>query len=187
MDPNGWANVIFKDGVAKCRCWNFWLKSNLKTLSQNLSDKSNLKNDCGIFLITTIRSILMRLIYFDKYEQIDGRMSDSQVGGRKVKYVRNHIWIINGVINDVLSNKAKTPVDLQIFDYKQCFDGLWLEDWMNDMIWYAGLKDDKFQLLYNANSIVNVAVKTDTVVLQGDLFAPLQCSKQVDTIGQEYC
>ena len=56
-------------------------------------------------------------------------------------------------------------------------------------------KFHKFQLLYNANSIVNVAVKTPVgktetediknVVLQGDVFAPLLCSKQVDTIGQE--
>ena len=80
-----------------------------------------------------------RLNYFDKYDQIDGSMSDSQVGGRKGENVRNHIWIIM-VINDVLSWKSKTPVDLQIFDYKQCFDC------MNNM-YTAGLKDDKFQLL----------------------------------------
>ena len=172
----------------------FVRKTDVTTIYKGKGEKSDLKNDRGIFLITIIRSILMRLIYFDKYEQIDGSMSDSQVGGRKGKNVRNHIWIINGVINDVLSKKSKTPVDLQIFDYKQCFDSLWLEDCMNDM-YTAGLKDDKFQLLYNANSIVNVAVKTPVgktetediknVVLQGDVFAPLLCSKQVDTIGQE--
>ena len=210
-DPNGWANVIFKDGVAgkdlkislltflnKIKSENFIpefvRKTDVTTIYKGKGEKSDLKNDRGIFLITIIRSILMRLIYFDKYEQIDGSMSDSQVGGRKGKNVRNHIWIINGVINDVLSKKSKTPVDLQIFDYKQCFDSLWLEDCMNDM-YTAGLKDYKFQLLYNANSIVNVAVKTPVgktetediknVVLQGDVFAPLLCSKQVDTIGQE--
>ena len=69
----------------------------------------------------------------DKYREIDQSMSDSQVGGRKGKSVRNHIWIINGIINDVLSKKTKTPVDLQIFDYKQCFDSLWLEECMNDV------------------------------------------------------
>ena len=130
----------------------------------------------------------------DKYPEIDQSMSDSQVGGRKGKSVRNHIWIINGIINDVLSKKTKTPVDLQIFDYKQCFDSLWLEECMND-VYSAGLNDDKFQLLYNANTLVNVAVKTSVgktqsedirnVIIQGDVFGPLLCSKQVDTFGQE--
>ena len=44
---------------------------------------------------------------------------------------------------------------------------------MND-IYEAGLKDDKFALLHNANSII-----------QGDVFAPVLCSKQVDTFGKE--
>ena len=51
---------------------------------------------------------------------LDESMSDSQVGARKGKNVRNHLWIVNGIISDVLSSKSKKPVDIQIFDYKQC-------------------------------------------------------------------
>ena len=50
-------------------------------------------------------------------------------------------------------------------------------------------------MLYNVNSSVNVAVKTPVgkterreirnSVIQGDVFGPIFCSKQVDTIGQE--
>ena len=50
---------------------------------------------------TIFRSILMRLIYRDKYSIIDRNISDSQVDGRKVKSVRNHVWILNGIIIDV--------------------------------------------------------------------------------------
>ena len=74
----------------------------------------------------------MHLIYEDKYEQIDQSMSDSQVGGRKGKNIRNHIGILNRIICDVLSTKKKFPVDIQILDYKQCFDSLWLEECLND-------------------------------------------------------
>ena len=136
----------------------------------------------------------MRLIYEDKYEQINQSMSDSQVGGRKGKNIRNHIWIVNGIICDVISTKKKSPVDIQIFDYKQRFDSLWLEECLNDL-YSAGVKDDSFQLLYNVNSKTNVSVKTpvgktarDVIrnsVTQGDVFGPIFCSKQVDTIGQE--
>ena len=65
---------------------------------------------------------------------------------------------------------------------------------MNDL-YSAGLQDDKFALLYNANSNVKVAVKTPVgktvrgtirnAITQGDVFGPLLCSNQVDTIGKE--
>ena len=210
-DPNGLVNELFKEGVAgkdlklsllklfnKMKFENyvpeFFRKADVATIYKGKGEKCDLENDRGIFLVTTYRSILMRLIYRDNYEKIDKSMSDSQVGGRKGKNVRNHIWVINGIICDVLSTKKKTPVDLQIFDYKQCFDSLWLEECMNDM-YSGGLKDDKFALLYNVNSSVKVAVKTPVgkthsgslsdVITQGDVFGPMLCSKQVDTFGKE--
>ena len=83
---------------------------------------------------------------------------------------------------------------MQIFDYRQFFDSLWLEECMNDL-YSAGLKDDKFALLYNANSDVKVTVKTPVgktsrgtitnAITQGDVFGPLLCSNQVDTFGKE--
>ena len=164
------------------------------TIYKGKGKKCELVNDRGIFLVTIFRSILMRLIYIDKYSLIDSNMSDSQVGGRKGRNVRNHIWVVNGIICDVLSTKKKTAVDIQIFDYKQCFDSLWLQECLND-IYTNGLKDDKLALLYNINTKVKVAVKTPVgktsrgikrnVITQGDVFGPILCSNQVDTIGKE--
>ena len=71
-------------------------------------------------------------------------MSDSQAGGRKSKNVRNHIFVLSGIICDVLSTNKKAPIDIQIIDYKQCFDSLWLEECMNDMYTAGGLQDVKF-------------------------------------------
>ena len=136
----------------------------------------------------------MKLIYQEIYEIIDKSMSDSQIGSRKGKNIRNHVWILNSILSDVLNTKKKKSVDIQIYDYKQCFDGLWLEECLNDM-YTGGLKDNKLNLLYNANSIVNIVVKTavgktkqssiQNCVIQGDVFAPLLCSKQIDQFGKE--
>jgi hypothetical protein len=41
---------------------------------------------------------------------------------RKQKGCRNNIFIVNGIIHDVMSSKSKNPVLLQIYDYKQMFD-----------------------------------------------------------------
>ena len=133
----------------------FIRKADIATIYKGKGEKCNLENDRGIFLVTTFRSILMRLIYVDKYKSIDSQMSDSQVGGRKRKNVRNHIWIINGIICDVLSSKKKYSIDIQILDYKQFFDILWLQECPSD-IYDNGVRDDKLALLYDINSKVNV-------------------------------
>ena len=59
----------------------------------------------------------------------------------------------------------------------------------------AGIQDDKLALIYKANKSNKVAVKTpfgltprvniDQIVLQGEVFGPLQCSVQVDTFAKE--
>ena len=64
--------------------------------------------------------------------------------------------IVNHISNGL--NKKK-PVDIQILDYKQCFDTLWLQECLNDL-YDSGVNDDKLALLYNVNSNVKVAVKT---------------------------
>ena len=210
-DPIGWSNELFKDGVAgqqfklsllhlinKMKDNNeipeFVRLADVATIYKGKGSKNDLTNDRGVFIVTIIRSILMRLIYMDFYHLIDESMSDSQIGARKGKNIRNHIWIVNGIISDVLSTKSKKPIDIQIFDYKQCFDSLWLKECMND-VYEAGLNNDKFALLYNVNSTVNIAVKTPigrtsrqnirNSIIQGDVFGAILCSKQVDTFGQE--
>ena len=99
---------------------------------------TNLENERGIFRVDVIRSILMRLMYNDKYPVIDRNMSDAQMGGRKGKGCRNNIFIINGIIHDVIQNKKK-PVLLQIYDYKQMFDSIDLRKAISD-IYNKGMK-----------------------------------------------
>ena len=90
-------------------------------------------NERGIFRVDLIRSILMRIIHNEKYPDIDKNMSDSQMGGRKGKGCRNNIFIINGIIHDVLRSKKKKPVLLQIYDYAQIFDSINLKQAISDV------------------------------------------------------
>ena len=118
-----------------------------------------MNNERGIFIVTVFRSILMRLIYNDKYDIIDSNMSDSNVGARKKKNIRNHIFVINSIIHDVLSSNNKVPIDIQIMDYRQCFDAMWLKETMNDLF-EAGVQDNQLAVLYEANKEIDVAIKT---------------------------
>ena len=177
-----------------CHIPEFVQWANITSLYKGKGEKLDLENERGIFIVTVLRSILMRLIYNDKYAVIDSNMSDSNVGARKNKNIRNHIFVVNGIIHEVLSSKKKTGIDIQIMDYKQCFDAMWLQETMNDLF-EAGVQDDQLALLYEANSKVKVAVKTPSgltkrvlmkeIILQGDVWGPIECSVSVDTFGKQ--
>ena len=65
---------------------------------------------------------------------------------------------------------------------------------MNDLF-NAGINDDNLAVIYEANKNNQVAISTPVgltertmiphIVMQGDVFGPLQCSVQVDTFGKE--
>ena len=209
-DPHQMINEIFKPGVAgkdfrisfltmgnRIRDQIFIPKfmhyANIVSIYKGKGSKMVLENDRGIFIVNICRSIIMRMVYNDKYGIVDKNMSDSNVGARKSKNIRNHIFVLNGVINEAVNSK-NLGVDIEILDYKQCFDSMWLEESINDL-WEAGIDDDNLALIYKMNEEVNVKVKTpfgftkeenvQRIIMQGETFGPLSCSVQVDSFGKE--
>ena len=171
----------------------FMNHANITTVPKKGS-KLELKNQRGIFRVSVIRSILMRLIYNAKYKEIDQNISDGQMGARKGKGCKSNIWIINGIIHETLNSKKNKPIVLQIYDYAQMFDSINLQEALCDIFDY-GLNDDNLSLILKANQEVHMAVKTTwgttdrqiikNSVLQGDTFGSLLASVQVDSIAQE--
>ena len=82
-------------------------------------EKSDLNNDRGIFNMVKIRSIMDRLVYNDKYSIIESNMSSSNIGARKNRNIRDHLFVINAVLHDIKENK-KENVDIEIYDVKKC-------------------------------------------------------------------
>ena len=121
-------------------------------------------------------------------------LSDSQIGSWRNKNVRNHIWVINAVITEALSKKNKQPIDVQVLDVRQCFDGLWTKECIID-IFRAGVQDENVALIYKASKNTHFSVKTpvgltkrqniEEKILQGDVLASRLCSVQVDSFGKE--
>ena len=61
---------------------DFMKVANITTIPKKGS-KFLLKNERGIFILSAVRTILMRLLFNTKYETINNNMSDSNVGGKK--------------------------------------------------------------------------------------------------------
>ena len=68
---------------------------------KNKGRKDDLANERGIFNLCNVRSILDKLIYEDEYNTIDENLSCSNVGGRKGRSVRDHLFILYSIINEV--------------------------------------------------------------------------------------
>ena len=144
-----------------------------------------LKNERGIFRVPVVRSILMRMLYDQKYPEIDKLLSDCQMGGRKRKGCKNNIFILNGIIHEVLSTKKMKPLLLQFYDYSQMFDSINLKEAISD-IYNTGVNDDSLALIHQANDKIHMAVKTayglsdrqliQNSVLQGDTWGSLLAS-----------
>ena len=167
---------------------------NICSIYKGRGEVTDIESERGIFLVSIFRTIFMKMVYKDKYDVIESSMSDSNIGARKRKNIRNHIFVVNSVIHDVLSKKSKEPIDIMILDYKQMFDSECLFECLNDL-YEAGVDDDIFALIYESNRENYVAVQTPNglsrrevfkeIVMQGDVLAPLISSLQVDTIGKE--
>ena len=169
-------------------------QANITSLWKRKGDKLDLDNDRGIFNVPKIRSILDKLIYNDIYPIIDLNMSSSNIGARKERNIREHLFVINSIINDIHNSKHSKDIDVQIFDVKKCFDKLDYTDTAINL-YNAGVQDDKFVIINESNRSNNVAVKTpwgktrretiSNIEMQGTLLAGLKCSASIDTIGKE--
>ena len=133
--------------------------SNISSFWKKKGDKSDLDNDRGVFNVTKIRSILDKMINNDIYRIVDANMSCSNIGARKNRNIRDHLFVINAIINDVTHNKDSNDIDVQIYDGRKCFDKLEYTTTAIDLF-NAGIQDDKFVAIANSNANCDVAIRT---------------------------
>ena len=176
-DPNGMINEIFKSGVAGSNLQEalLLLFNGIKEhfhipiyiLLENITNifkrgsRFGMNKDRGIFILTVLKKILDKLIYYDKYKDIDKRMTDSNIGARRDRSITNHLFIIYGIINSVIKGKEDS-IDIQIYDLEKAFDALWLDECFNDLFDTLSEehRDEKIALLYETNRNNLVAVNT---------------------------
>ena len=102
---------------------DFMIKQNITTIFKNKGSRQDMENDRGIFILSALKKILDKLIYIDKFENIDKNMSCSNVGARRGRNIRDHLFIIYGIINSVVKG-SEPDIDIQIYDLVKAFDSL---------------------------------------------------------------
>ena len=211
-DPNGMIHEIFKAGCigsdlkeALLNLFNgvkanqfqpmFMTLCNITTIFKKGS-RFDLNNDRGIFILTVFQKILDKLLYYDNYEDLNDNMSDSNIGARRKRNIKDHLLIVHGIINSVVHG-GEDCIDIQIYDLEKAFDALWLEECLNDIVdtLPEHKMNDKISLIYESNKDNLVAVKTalgltervniPNIVQQGGTWGSMLCSNTVDTIGKK--
>ena len=167
-DPLGYTNEIFRPEVAgkdlKKAILNLMNKiketqtfpealevCNISSIWKRKHSRNDFDNYRGIFRTNIFRSILDRLIYNDEYATVEASLTDSNVGARKGRNIRDNIFVINAITNSVSKEKSDS-IDIQLYDVEKCFDALWLQECIND-IYDAGLDNDKLPILFKENQM----------------------------------
>ena len=80
----------------------FMQLANISSIFKNRGSRFSLANDRGIFILTVFKKVFDKLIYKEKYPEIEKNMSDSNIGARRGKNIQNHLFIVYAIINSVL-------------------------------------------------------------------------------------
>ena len=67
------------------------------------------------------------------------------------------MFLLRGVIDHSLYTNS--PLSIIFYDFKQCFDSIWLQDSMI-CLWNAGMQDELFYLVYKLNEHAKIKVFT---------------------------
>ena len=208
-DPYGYINELFKKNVAGSKLKIAILKlmnrikseqkypkaleiANISAIYKNKGPKNKFDSYRGIFRVPILRTILDRLIYNDEYDDMEDALTDSNVGARKGRNVRDNILVLNAVTNSIVNGKEQA-VDIQVFDIEKCFDALWVEECVNDL-YENGFQNDKLPLLFKENQNAMIAVKTPTglserisiqnLIMQGTVWSSLCCTVTMEKLGK---
>ena len=164
----------------------------ISSIYKNKGIRNSFNSYRGIFRVPILRTILDRMIYNDEYDIIDQALSDSNVGARKGRNIRDNIFVINAVTNSVI-NGNEDPIDVQVYDVEKCFDALWVQECINDIA-DTGLVNDKLLLLYLENQNAMISVKSSTgsskrvavknLVMQGTVWGSIFCTATMDKLGK---
>ena len=107
---------------------------NVSLIFKGKGNRNSLEFYRRIFRVTVFRNILDRLIYNDEYPKIEEGLTDSNVGARKNRNIRDNIFVLSAVLNSVIRGK-EASVDLGIYYAEKCFESV-------SDIYESGLKND---------------------------------------------
>ena len=185
--------IMFNEMKSNMFVPDFMKIMSITSFYKNRGNKDDLSNDRGVFNLVKVRSLLDKMIYNDIYPDIDKKLSQSNIGARRGRNIRDHLFVIYSIINEIKTER-KEDLEIQSIDIVKCYDELNYSETHNDL-YDAGVKDDKFNLISKLDDECFIRVKTpvgpseqfkmNELILQRSVLGPIKCSVQLDTLGRD--
>ena len=133
-----------------------WTIFKIATMYKKKGSLKKLINQRGIFLTPVISKICEKMIkgrINDKTEKV----SSWQAGSRTNRSPADQTFLVRSAVNHSLY--LNKPLYLTLYDFRQCFDKIWLEDALLSL-WKLGINDDMLKLISAMNERSEGTVKT---------------------------
>ena len=137
---------------------NFFKHMSITSIYKRKGPTNLLKSQRGIFGLSKVRCVLDKLLHNDIYDTIEQNLTCSNVGGRKGKGMRDQLFILYSIINNVINGKSKS-LCLMSYDIIQAFDKMNFAETHNDL-WDVKITNNKFALICQLDQECHVTVKT---------------------------
>ena len=168
-----------------------WNEVCITTIYKNKGVKKLLENHRGIFLTVIASKVFERLI-MERIRVYTENMSKLQAGSKQKRSPADQTFMLRSAITH--ARYLNIPLYLTFYDFKQCFDNLWLEDALLSL-WRVGVKSEMLTLIKKLNDTSVVSVKTPlgitekftlpSICKQGTVLMPPICSVSVGECCEE--
>jgi hypothetical protein len=144
-----------------------WTMVLIATIYKNKGNRKQLVNHRGIFL-KQILSKMFEKLNMNRIEPCCERICKCQAGSRTNRGPADQTFLLRAAIDH--SKYLRRPLYIVLYDYKQCFDSLWLSDCLLSL-WNLGVKSETLNNLKNLNDTCNITVKWDNQGSNGKIYS----------------
>lgn len=148
----------------------------------------------GIFLVPKLRGIFMKLIYNSIIDIIEDNLSSSNIGARRKKSPRDHLFVTHSVVHETLNEKDVHDIDLVFYDVAQAYDSLWVTHTLVDLF-ENDVQSNLLNVIHEISKTANISVKTpvgissskeiEETIMQGETLSSILCTNSVDKIAKD--
>ena len=133
-----------------------WIIFQIVTMYKKKGSLKKLVNQRGIFLTPVISKVFEKLIK-NRTQEKTNKVCLWQAGSRKNRSPADQTFLARSAINHALY--LNKPLFLTLYDFRQCFDKIWLEDALLSL-WKLGVDNDMLKLISALNERSEGTVKT---------------------------
>ena len=159
-----------------------WNMVRIKTLYKNKGSPKDLENYRGVFLTPTISKLCERYLMSESGSKIEN-ISKFQGGSRPNRSASHQLFLVRACVDH--AKYLKISIFITLYDFKQCFDSMWLEDSLISLK-EIGIGTEILAIIQKLNETSDIVVSTpvgncreftaNNIVKQGTVLGPILCS-----------